>query len=216
MIDAGRVRDATREVLGRPVYDDLDQTVVEEWLDRARGWAADLLDALLGTGAANGVGRLLALVVVALVVVGAAVLLLGLQRRGERETVVEVRAGLDAVTALGTADRAREVGHLEESIRLRYGALVLALVESGVVAGRPGLTVGEVDVAVGTGVPTAAAAVVAAGRVLADVAYGDRPATTAGDDIVAAGLDAVAAATGRGELRRSRTAAAVGRDGGTA
>ena len=200
MIDADRIREATREVLARPAYDELDQTLPEQWFERARAIVADLVDAVLGTAAAGGVGQVVAVVLVAIVLVAAVLLLLGLRRRDEVETVVELADRVDAAAALADAERARASGDLHEAVRARYGALVLALAEAGVVAGRPGLTVGEVDAAVAVGAPTAAGQVGTAGRVLADVVYGHVTPTEADDDRVAAGLRAVAEATGRRDL----------------
>lgn len=200
MIDAGRVRDATREVLGRPAYDDLAPSLPEVWLERARGALADLLDALLGSGAASGAGRVVAFVVVALLVLGGAALLLGLRRRRSRDAVVDVPTGEDARSSVAAADAARRAGDHERAVRARYAALVLALVEGGVLVARPGLTVGEVGATVSAAVPNARSAVVAAGAALADVVYGDEPAGPDEDEVVTAGLHAVARALGRRDL----------------
>lgn len=204
MIDPERIREAAREVLSRPEYDDLDRSVLAEWLEQLRTWVADALATALGSAAAGGVGRLIAFGVVVLVVVGAVVLLLGMRRGGTVEELVEVATHLDAATLLTAAAEARDRGDLETAVRSRYGALVLVLVEAGVLVARPGLTVGEVDEAARVGVPTAARAVAVAGRALADVVYGDLPATVAADEEVVDGLAAVARATGRRDLVGAR------------
>jgi hypothetical protein len=200
VIDADRVRAVAREVLGRPAYDDLTPSLPEVWLERVRGVLADLLDALLGSGAATGIGRVVAIVVVVLLLLAGVALLLGLRRRGGRDAVVDLPAGEDARSLLAAAEAARRAGDHEQAVRARYGALVLALVEGGVLVARPGLTVGEVSATVRTAAPTARSAVVAAGGALADVVYGDEPAGPAEDDVVAAGVRAVAGVLGRRDL----------------
>lgn len=200
MIEADRIREAAREVLGRPAYDELDPSLAQDLFGRVRSLLADALDAVLGSTAAGGLGRVVAYALIGLVVVGAVVLLLGLRRRSEVDAVVEVATHRDARALLAEAEAASGAGDHEAAVRARYGALVLLLVEAGVLAARPGLTVGEVDEAVVAGAPAAAPATRVAGGVLADVVYGGRPATSVEDAQVGAGVTAVAAAVGRRDL----------------
>lgn len=180
-----RARQATEEVLSRPAYAELVPDPASRLVTEVRSWIAELLFDLFGSTSAGNAGIIVAVTVVAVVLVAGLVTLFGLRRRSAADVVVDE---VDAVTveeALAAADRSRADGDLEQAVRRRYGALVIALVDRDVLPNLPGTTVGEVDAAVAVAAPACAGDVAAAGSVLADVVYGRRPAATADDDTVA-------------------------------
>ena len=190
MIDAERVRRATEEVLDRPAYRDLYPDPLARLVNEVRSWFAELLFDLFTGPAAADVGLVVAVAVVLLVVTLGVVALLGVRRRAAADLVVDDPDATTSADALADADRARAAGDLHAAVRRRYGALVLLLAERDVLSRLPGTTVGEVDAAVVRAAPACANAVSDAGRALADVVYGHRPATAADDDLVAAAVRA--------------------------
>ncbi len=188
MIEADRVRRAAEEVIGRPAYDELASSPLSRLLSEIRSWIAERLFDLFSGSAAVNAGLVVAVVLVLLVVGLGVVALLGVQRRAAVDLVVDDEGGRTPAEALAAADVARAAGDLHTAVRRRYGALVLLLVERDVVSQLPGTTVGEVDAAVARTAPACAAAVVAAGRSLADVVYGHRAARADDDDAIAAAV----------------------------
>lgn len=190
MIDAEQVRRATEEVLDRPEYRDLYPDPLARLVNEVRSWFAELLfDVFTGRAAAD-VGLVVAVVVVLVVVVLGVVALLGVRRAAAADLVVDDPAATTATDALAAADAARAAGDVHAAVRRRYGALLLLLAERDVLPRLPGTTVGEVDAAVVRAAPACASVVADAGRALADVVYGHRPATPADDDLVAAAVRA--------------------------
>lgn len=194
MIDADRVREATDTVLRRPEYGDLVDTPWRRGWDELRAFVADLLADLFLSPTAGTLGRIVAYGVVLLVLGLLVTTLLGLRRRAVADVVVDVTTDVAVADLLAEADRLRDRGALEAAVRTRYGALLRALVEREVLAGRPGTTVGEVDAAVARRLPAAADAVHLAGRSLAEVVYGHRAPTLTDDAEVAAAVQQVASA----------------------
>lgn len=188
MIGAERVRRTAEEVLERPAYRDLAPDPLARAVTEVRSWIAERLFDLFSGQAAAGVGAVVAVVVVVAVVALGAVALAGVRRRAAADLVVDEPTAPTAAGAETSADEARAAGDLVTAVRRRYGALVLLLVERDVLAQLPGTTVGEVDAAVARAAPACAPAVLAAGRTLADIVYGHRPAREADDDRVAEAL----------------------------
>ena len=185
MIDPDRVRGVAEEVLSRPAYAELRERPLARVVAEVRSWIAEQLFDLLGGATAAGIGAVLAVLVVAVVVGLGVVALLGAQRRAAADLVVDEVEAATPARAMAAADAARAAGDPVDAVRHRYGALLLELQARDVVPRLPGLTVGEVDAAVGAAVPSVAPAVVAAGQALADIVYGHRAATVADDDLVA-------------------------------
>lgn len=202
MIDADRIREASEQVLDGPGYRGLRDGILERWLAEARSWFAELLfDMFQGPAAAN-VGIVVAVVVVLAVVVLGVIALGGVRRRAAADLVVDDPAGRTHEDAMAMATAARAAGDVVGAVRARYGALLLLLVERDVVPELPGITVGEVNVAVVRSAPSCADAVVAAGEALADIVYGHRPATPGDDDIVAEAVRRVAREVSRQAVAR--------------
>lgn len=185
MIDAEQVRHAAEEVLDRPAYRELHPDPLARVINEVRSWIAEQLFGLFTGSAAENVGMIIAIVVVAVVVVLGIVALLGVRSRAAADLVVDEQGALTPAEALAAADEARASGDLVTAVRRRYGALVLLLVERDVLPQLPGTTVGEVDSAVARAAPACASQVMDAGRALADIVYGHRQATADDDDLVA-------------------------------
>lgn len=185
MIDAEQVRHAAEEVLDRPAYRDLHPDPIARLATEVRSWIAEQLFGLFTGTAAENVGMIIAIVVVAVVVVLGIIALVGVRSRATADLVVDEVDALTPAEALAAADEARATGDLVTAVRRRYGALVLLLVERDVLQQLPGTTVGEVDGAVARAAPTCAQQVMDAGRALADIVYGHREATPDDDDLVA-------------------------------
>ena len=185
MIQGERVRRAAEDVLDRAAYEGLAPDPLNRALTEVRSWFAEqLFDLFSGPTAAN-IGLVIAVIVVLVVVGLGVVALLGARRRAAADVVVEEDPGATPEEAIAAADEARRAGDPATAVRRRYGALVLLLVGRDVLPRLPGTTVGEVDAAVARAAPACAGPVGDAGRVLADIVYGHRPATTADDDTVA-------------------------------
>lgn len=195
MIDADRVREVTQQVLEQPAYRDIPGSPWARIVEAVRSWFATLLDGLLGSSAAGWVGQAIGLAVVLLVLGLLVLAVVGLRRRSAADLVVDSTSDASLLQLLAEADAHREAGRVEDAVRARYGAVVVLLVERGVLLARPGTTVGEVDEVVGLALPEAAAQVRLAGRALAEVVYGHRPASTTDDDTVTAAFEALRSAT---------------------
>ncbi len=191
MIDADRVRQVTQQVLDQPAYRDIPGSPWARLVEAVRSWFATVLNDLLGSSAAGWIGQAVGFAVVALVLGLLVLSVLSLRRRSAVQLVVDSTTDATLVELLAAADAHRAAGRTQDAVRARYGAVVVLLVERDVLLARPGTTVGEVDEVVAAALPAAATQVQLAGRALAEVVYGHRPAVPGDDDVVAAAYDAV-------------------------
>lgn len=194
--DPSRVRETARDLLADPPFREEPRGIIEEfavWLgERLATGLAWLLDAFAGQGS------LLAWVVVAV----ATVLLVIAVWHWTRGTLAgrSVRPAAPSAPRRSAEDwlvETREheaAGRWREAVRARYGALVAALIESGIVDELPGRTVRELDREVAVAAPTLAGSVRRAGERFEAVWYGNVAAHP--DDAAVVG-EALAAVGGR-------------------
>lgn len=175
--DPERIRQVTREVLSRPEYQWQRPTIIQialEWVGRQ---IARLLNLLLSFGGAGFAGW----VITSAVVLFLGLLAVGFLRRlspsygaGEPTTATTV-VGADEWRA--AAERHEAAGDWKEAVRCRYRALVLELVERGLIDELPGRTAGEYEHQVRGALPAAAEPFSDATTVFQWVWYGTAPST---------------------------------------
>jgi Domain of unknown function (DUF4129) len=155
--DPDQVREAVREVLSRPEFQPPDRPILDRLLDGALELIGRLLAAIGGSGAGGIVG----LVLLALVLLGVAVLAArfsrGLTPSPEVAAAVPGGARRSAADWLAAAEAQERVGAWREAVRSRYRALVADLDARGVLEEVPGRTAGEYRREVGRALPDAAA-----------------------------------------------------------
>ncbi|GGC11555.1 DUF4129 domain-containing protein [Cellulomonas carbonis] len=185
--DADTARRWLEDELADPIYHEPPSL-----LDAVLRWVSELLEDLR-TASGNLDVRTAALVVGAIVVVGAVVALVvaGPVRRARRarasvevfgddtRTAAELRAAADALAARG---------RWSEAVLERFRAVLRSLEERAVLDERPGRTAHEAGVEAGARLPGVAADLARAATLFDDVAYGDAEAD-ADDDAWLRGLD---------------------------
>lgn len=177
--EPGPARDWVREELARSEYQ-------PSLLERVAGWFGDLLDKLLN--AADGIGRLdpvFALVLVGLLVVGAAVVLARLRPAGVRREASAPVLGEKRMTAAGhraLAERARDEGRYDDAVVEALRAIAVGLVERALLDDRPATTAREVALAAAASFAGLAGRLHAAAERFDAVRYGDRHADRAAAD----------------------------------
>jgi hypothetical protein len=170
-------RRAAQDELSKGSYHQNEPGPVERALDAVLDWIGRLLERVASATPGGGLGLLVVLVII----VGAAALVIwrtGPIRRGGRgrSAVVELSSGLGAVDHRRLADEHSAAGRWAEAIRERMRAIVRELETRGVLEPRPGRTADEVAREGGALVPPIAGDLDAAARIFDEVWYGGRPA----------------------------------------
>lgn len=169
-------RDAAREELSRPQYDDAQPPLLVRLAGRLVRWLLDLVD---GAAAAIPGGRVGLLILFALLAVFVAVVLSRvrpLAARRERAPLFEGSAVLSAAEHRALAETAAAEGRFADAVRERLRAVVRDLEARGVLDERPGRTAGEVARDAGSAVPATADDLRRAAHVFDEVWYGGRSA----------------------------------------
>lgn len=167
--------DAARRVLDRPEYRRPAPTLAQ----RARRWAVERLERLLGGLLGGGRGETLLWVVAG---AGLLIVIVALVRFGRGVTAEGARRVAVPVTGRRTPGewRAEAEGHeaagrWRAGLRCRYRALVTELVERGLVDDVPGRTAGEYRTAVAERIPGVAEPFAGATELFEQAWYGRRP-----------------------------------------
>lgn len=183
--DPDRVRELARDLLSGSPFREQQPSAVEQLLERAGTLLGDLL------------GRLLALlsgdtaVAWGIVILGS-ILLLAAVWRWTRGLRVAGGVGVEVPDLQGrTADDWRRLSDeaidrddLDRALRLRYLAVVAALVERGVLQDVPGRTIRELDADLATMRPDLSGPVELAGACVERLTYGGVPATPQDVEVV--------------------------------
>jgi len=176
-------RDAARTVLDRPEFRRPAPTL----LQRARRWAVEQLERLLGGLLGGGRGATLFWVVAG---VGLLVVVVALVRFSRAVTADPSRPVSAPVTGRRTAGEWRAEAEAHEAarrwragLRCRYRALVAELAERGLVDDVPGRTAGEYRAEVRERAPEVAEPFAGATDLFEQAWYGSRP--TGGDEAAA-------------------------------
>ncbi|MEO3859268.1 DUF4129 domain-containing protein [Acrocarpospora sp. B8E8] len=184
-VDLGReaAREAAIRELADPAYPK------ESWTDRLLGWFAEWIDNLL-RAAGQVPGGWLALVVLALIVVGLAVLLLRTATRATRAAsgaaVLYDERIRSAAEHRAAADQHAQRQEWAAAVRERLRAIARDLEERTIVAPQPGRTADEFAAEAGAALPEFRADLAAAARHFDDVTYGEAPGTPGGYALLAA------------------------------
>jgi hypothetical protein len=178
-VDVDRARDAAREILADPRYDEPSPTVVE----RIGKWIGDRFQSLIERLVLSGSGDLLGTVVIVTMIglVAFFVVRFGStvqpDRRRRHDGNVMVELTRSPAEWRREAEALEAAGRFKEALRCRYRALVGELVQRDLIPEIPGRTAGEYVRDVQAGEPDAAAAFAAATELFelawyADVATG--------------------------------------------
>ena len=146
---AGEVRGVADDILERPEY---RQT--ESLIERASGWLDNLMSDIVGGLGGDGLGSLIAWLILLTLVGGLIWLLLrlgpttGLARVATTEAVVKTSGPAatdfrDATEWRKEAGRLAAEGRYDEALRARYRALLADLIDRGLIEDIPGRTPGE-------------------------------------------------------------------------
>lgn len=184
-IGRDEARQAAERELSKGIYSEQEPGPVERVVEAVVDWIGRLLDraAAATPGGAGG------LLILALVVVGLAVLVAwrtGPVRRNARagSAVVELSGPLDAEQHRRRADGHAAAGQFAEAVRERMRAIVRELETRGVLEPRPGRTADEVAREAGAVVPAVAPDLRTAAGVFDEVWYGGRTATAQADAVM--------------------------------
>lgn len=174
-----QARDAAREELSRPAYDEAQPSLVLRVVGRALRELAELLDraASAAPGGALGLLLLAGLLVLAVYVVVARV-----RPRGSGQVPGPLFGAASPLTAAQhreLAEQAAASGRLADAVRERLRAVVRELEARGVLDPKPGRTADEVAREAGLAVPEVAADLTRAAGVFDEIWYGGRPADDA-------------------------------------
>jgi hypothetical protein len=169
-------REAAREELSRPAYDDAQPPLLVRLAGRA---LRELLELVDGAAAAVPGGRVGLLVLLALLIVFVAVVLSRVRPssgRRDRAPLFEGAAVLSAAQHRALAQSAAAEGRFADAVRERLRAVVRDLEARGVLDPRPGRTAGEVAGDAGAAVPAVADDLRRAAHVFDEIWYGGRVA----------------------------------------
>lgn len=169
-------RDAAREELSRPQYDDAQPPLLVRLAGRA---VRELLE-LVGNAAAAVPGGRVGLLVLLVLLAGFVALVLSRLRpaaaRRAPAPLFEGSSVLSAAEHRALAENAAAQGRLAEAVRERLRAVVRDLETRGVLDPRPGRTAGEVARDAGVLVPAVADDLRRAAHVFDEIWYGGRTA----------------------------------------
>lgn len=174
-----QARDAAREELSRPAYDEAQPSLVLRVVGRALRELAELLDraASAAPGGALGLLLLAGLLVLAVYVVVARV-----RPRAWGQVPGPLFGAASPLTAAQhreLAEQAAAAGRPADAVRERLRAVVRELEARGVLDPKPGRTADEVAREAGLAVPEVAADLTRAAGVFDEIWYGGRPADDA-------------------------------------
>ncbi|MBD8504942.1 DUF4129 domain-containing protein [Hoyosella sp. G463] len=195
---------AAREELSRPVYLEQRPSLLEQatsWLLEQLGRAINAALSGIEEASPSGAGSLLIL---------AAVLIVGIVlvrwRAGRLRSSRTARSGRGAAPRATAHDHrlaaaaAIRAGDLATAIAERFRAITVSLEERGIIEDTRGSTAWELAERLGATRPAAADAMRAAARVLDDVLYGHRDATSTDYATIAATDEALATARASSEV----------------
>lgn len=190
-----RLREQADELLSRPPYSEHDDGLIT----RALSWLGDQIAALFGDGLNAVFG--VPFVPYLIAFVGLVLLLLAAWRmtRGmivDRAVPVVPREATTRTAHhwLTEAEGHLSAGRRREALRCRYAALVVALVDAGVVDDIPGRTVRELSEAVRSNAAKLASTTQAASKSFEQVLYGRTEASDEDLEVVTAAVAAAMAA----------------------
>ncbi len=192
--DPQRVRELARELLAESPFREQQPSAWDQLADRAGQIMGELLARFL---AAVGRDTAVAWVIVGL---GTVLLLLavwrwtrGVRIAGDVEVEVADLRGRSSDDWRDESDRAATAGDLDTATRLRYLAVVAALVERGILQDVPGRTIRELDADLSAMRPDLTTSVAAAGTRVERITYGGDHADEDDLDVVDAALGDVTA-----------------------
>jgi hypothetical protein len=189
-----QARDAAREELSNPGYDDAQPPLVLRLLGRLVRELLDLLERAASATPGGAFGVLVLLTLLALLV-GVVLAKVRPQRGRRRSAAVFDDATVRAAAEhRADADAAAAQGRFADAVRERLRAVVRELESRGVLDPRPGRTADEVAREAGAVVPEIADDLTRGTRLFDEVWYGGRPAD-ASSYAVLVGVDG--AVTGR-------------------
>lgn len=177
--DPDLVRSTAQHIVGNPPYRATGPGILrrtfQQVVDAVGGFLGEVLGAIGGTPPLAWAVAVIGVVLLA-VVVWRATRGATLGRGGD--PLVPVR-GIErsARSWQAEAERHLAAGRLEEALRAGYAAVVVTLLERGLIDDVPGRTIRELDRELGTAAPAIAPAVAAAGARVEHVVFGDEPAT---------------------------------------
>jgi hypothetical protein len=178
--DPEQVREVVREVLSRPEFRPPQRSLTERIFD----WVLELIGRLLAVLGGSGAGGIVGLVLLALALVGVAVLVArfsrGLTPSPEVAAAVPGGRRRSAAEWRAEAEAQERAGSWPEAVRSRYRALVADLAARGLVEEVPGRTAGEYRREVGRALPEAATDFAGATELFEAAWYG-RSGTGAGE-----------------------------------
>lgn len=193
--DPGAVRELARELLDGSPFRDHEPSITEQLLERAGVVLGELLGRFLAAVSGDTA------VAWGIVIVGTILLLIavwrwtrGLRVSGGVEVEVPDLRGRSSADWGRASEEAAAAQDLERALRLRYLAIVAALVERGVLQDVPGRTIRELDAELGRSRPDLSTTVAAAGARVERVVYGGAPAAPDDLQIADAALHQVTAA----------------------
>lgn len=139
-----RVRATVEEVLSRPAYDELRRDPLREAVAAVRRVVAQWLADLLTSPGGGLIGWVLLVAAAAIAGVVVWRILRRVRREPAAHDVVTAAQGATVDDHLATARRAEAAGDLRAAVGARYRALVLDLIQRGVLDDVPGMTTGEI------------------------------------------------------------------------
>jgi hypothetical protein len=173
--DPEQVREAVREVLSRPEFRPPDRPLAQRVFD----WVLEMIGRLLAALGGSGAGGVVGLILLALVLLGVAVLVArfsrGLTPSPEVAAAVPGGPRRSAAEWRAEAEAHERTGAWREAVRSRYRALVADLAARGLVEEVPGRTAGEYRREVGRSLPEAAADFAGATELFEVAWYGRAP-----------------------------------------
>jgi hypothetical protein len=184
-IDRSGARDAARRELSKRIY----RHVRPGWFERTLVWILTRVGRLLHGASSLVPGGLPGLVLLIVIVAALIVVLrmkLGPVRGGDLFTDASGAAPRSAQDYRDEASAFAAAGNWREALRARFRAVIRQLEQRGVLDPRPGRTAGEIAAEAGAAMPPVAAPMRAAADEFDEIWYGDRPATEAAYDRMAA------------------------------
>jgi hypothetical protein len=179
--DPGQVRQATRDILGRPEFRPPGRSLIQALIHWLGTQVSNLLNGLMGIGGGGTVGAVIVVTVIVALLGGVVWLVFRHWVRvpADRQGPVVVttgRLGRPAADWLAEAAAHEAAGKWRLALRARYRALVAELAGRGIVREIAGRTSGEYRREVDVAVPTGAASFDGATDLFEQTWYGDRPA----------------------------------------
>jgi Domain of unknown function (DUF4129) len=177
-IERDPAAEEARRELSKPIYNQVDDSLLGRAYDALMGWIEDLLTGLFSNSPRGNAGLVILLGLIALVVV-VVLWRAGVLRptRTDRAAVFGGDRVRTAAEYRAEAEAGAAAGRFGPAIRSRFRACVAELTERTILDDRPGRTAYEVVEDAGRAIPSLAGPLRPAAQVFAEVVYGGRPGT---------------------------------------